>query len=167
LLKTVRIAEQRGFQIIHGIVDSLWLKKPGVLPKEVAELYQEISKEIGVPLNVEGKYRWIVFVPSKVLAGVPVLNRYYGLFENGEVKMRGIEARRGDTPHFISEAQIDMIKELGEASNLEDFMAKIPEALAILRKYADMLTKQQVRTYDLVIRKHLSKSPSGYTHNVL
>jgi DNA polymerase elongation subunit (family B) len=60
-----------------------------------------------------------------------------------------------------------MIKKLGEASNLEDFMAKIPEALAILRKYADMLTKQQIRTYDLVIRKHLSKSPSGYTHNVL
>jgi DNA polymerase elongation subunit (family B) len=30
-----------------------------------------------------------------------------------------------------------------------------------------MLTEQQVRTSDLVIRKRLSKSPSGYTHNVL
>jgi DNA polymerase elongation subunit (family B) len=167
LLKTVRIAEERGFQVIHGIVDSLWLKKPGILPREVVELCQEISKEIGVPLNVEGKYRWIVFVPSKVLAGVPVLNRYYGMFENGEIKIRGIEARRGDTPYFISEAQKDMIKKLGEASNLEDFMVKIPEALTIMRKYADMLTKQEVRTHDLVIRKHLSKSPSGYTHNVL
>jgi DNA polymerase elongation subunit (family B) len=167
LLKTVRIAEERGFQVIHGIVDSLWLKKLEVLPKEVAELCQEISKEIRLPLNIEGKYRWIVFVPSKVLADVPVLNRYYGLFENGQVKMRGIEARRGDMPHFISEAQIDMIKKLGEPSSLEGFIAKIPEALMILRKYADMLAKQQVRTHDLVIRKRLSKSPSGYMHNVL
>jgi DNA polymerase elongation subunit (family B) len=167
LLKTVRMAEERGFQVIHGIVDSLWLKKPGVLPREVVELCQEVSREIGVPLNVEGKYRWIVFAPSKVLAGVPVLNRYYGMFENGEIKMRGIEARRGDTPYFISEAQIAIIKKLGEASNLEGCMAKIPEALKMLRKYADMLTEQRVKTHDLVIRKHLSKSPSGYTHNVL
>jgi len=167
LLKTVRMAEERGFQVIHGIVDSLWLKKPGVSLKEVAELCQEISKEIGVPLNVEGRYLWIVFVPSKVLINVPVLNRYYGLFENGEVKIRGIEARRSDTPYFISKTQMEMIKKLGQASNYESFVAKIPEALGILRNYVNMLIKQQVETHDLVITKRLSKSPSGYTHNVL
>jgi DNA polymerase elongation subunit (family B) len=166
LLKTMRIAEERGFQVIHGIVDSLWLKKLGVLPKEVADFCQEVSKNIGVPLNVEGKYRWVVFVPSKVLAGVPVLNRYYGLFENGEAKMRGIEARRGDTPYFIVKAQMDMIKKLGEASSLESFIAKIPEALGILRDYAERLINQQVNTDELVVTKRLSKSPSGYTHSV-
>jgi DNA polymerase elongation subunit (family B) len=167
LLKTVRIAEGRGFQVIHGIVDSLWLKKPGFLPKEVTELCQEVSKEMGVPLNVEGKYRWIVFVPSKVLAGVPVLNRYYGLFEDGKIKTRGIEARRSDTPHFVYEAQMDIIKKLGEASSFEDVMLKIPEALKTLRKYADTLIKQQVKAHDLVVTKRLSKFPSNYTHNVL
>jgi DNA polymerase-2 len=40
--------------------------------------------------------------------GVPVLNRYYGVFENGKIKVRGIEARRRDTPGFIKEAQIEM-----------------------------------------------------------
>jgi hypothetical protein len=38
---------------------------------------------------------------------------YYGMFENGEIKMKGIEARSGDTPKFISEAWVDMIKKLG------------------------------------------------------
>lgn len=166
LLKTVRMAEENGFEVIHGIVDSLWLKKPGVSPKEVAQFCQGAFAEIGVPLNVEGKYRWIIFLPSKVLEGVPVLNKYYGVFENGNIKMRGIEARRGDTPHFIVKAQVDMIKKLAEASNFESFIAKIPEALSILRNYAERLIKNQVETHELVVTKRLSKSPSGYVHNV-
>lgn len=166
LLKIARAAEQRGFQVIHGIVDSLWLKKSGFSLTEVLDFCQEASEIVGVPLNVAGKYRWIVFLSSKVLAGVPVLNRYYGLFENGEVKTRGIEARRGDTPHFICKAQVDMIKKLGESLSFESFVAKIPEALDILRDYADKLITKQVSINDLLVTKRLSKRSSSYTHSV-
>jgi len=166
LLKTSRMAEDHGFEVIHGIVDSLWLKKPGVTPKEVAEFCREVSATIGVPLNVEGKYRWIVFLPSKVLEGVPVLNRYYGVFENGKIKMRGIEARRGDTPNFISESQIEMIKVLAKSMDFEDFLARISSALSVLRKYAERLISNQISVQDLLITKRVSKSPSGYSHDV-
>jgi DNA polymerase elongation subunit (family B) len=166
LLKTVRMAEERGFEVIHGIVDSLWLKKPGASPREVVELCQQVSKTIGVPLNVEGKYRWIVFLPSKILPGVPVLNRFYGVFEGGRIKIRGIEARRSDTPQFISKPQIDMINKLASARSYESFKEKIPEALGVLADYADKLIRQQVDVSDLLITKRLSKSPSQYTHNV-
>ena len=37
LLKTAAMAEQHGFEVIHGIVDSLWLKKEGISPREVAD----------------------------------------------------------------------------------------------------------------------------------
>ncbi|MBS7614946.1 hypothetical protein KEJ18_04365 [Candidatus Bathyarchaeota archaeon] len=166
LLKTVRMAEERGFEVVHGIVDSLWLKKPEASPKEIVEFCQEVSNAIGVPLNVEGKYRWIVFLPSKVLSGVPVLNRYYGVFDDGRVKMRGIEARRSDTPQFICRAQIDMINKLASASNFQGFKAKIPEALNILANYVDKLLKKQVDISEMLITKRLSKSPSQYVHNV-
>ena len=72
LLKTARMAEERGFEIIHGIVDSLWIRKAGASPKEIEEFCREVSRKIGVHLGVEGKYRGIVFLPSKVLGGVPV-----------------------------------------------------------------------------------------------
>jgi len=166
LLKTAKMAQERGFEVIHGIVDSLWLKKLGLTPREVADFSKEVSAAVGVPLNVEGKYRWIVFPPSKVLQSVPVLNRYYGVFETGKVKMRGIEARRGDTPDFIGEAQVEMIKVLANSANLEDFVGRIPTALTVLRKYALLLTSNQVNIDDLVITKRLSKSPWGYSHDV-
>jgi len=166
LLKTARLAEQNGFEIIHGIVDSLWLKKTNVSPREVAEFCAKASEAIRVPLGVEGKYRWIVFLPSKVLKGVPVLNRYYGVFENGEIKLRGVEARRGDTPVFIAEAQMEMIKTLARANSLESFKEKIPEALEVLGSYAGKLVEGKVEAPELLIAKRLSKSPARYDHDV-
>ena len=166
LLKTSRMAEEHGFEVIHGIVDSLWLKKTGFSPKEVVEFCNEVSSAIGVPLNVEGKYRWIVFLPSKTLEGIPVLNRYYGVFENGKIKMRGIEARRGDTPNFINEAQIKVIKVLAKSLDFEDFLAKITIAFSVLREYAGRLTSSRISVQDLLITKRLSKCPSGYSHDV-
>jgi DNA polymerase elongation subunit (family B) len=166
LLKTARLAEERGFEVIHGIVDSLWIKKSGVTPKEVAGFCREASSLVGVPLNVEGKYRWIVFLPSKILPEVPVLNRYYGVFEDGRIKMRGIEARRGDTPPFIEKAQVEMIKVLAKSSDFEGFLKRVPEALSVLKDYASKLVRGQINVGDLLISKRLAKHPSDYMHDV-
>ena len=51
---------------------------------------REVSEMIGVPLNFEGRYKWLVFLPSKMHPNIGVLNRYYGALENGKVKVRGI-----------------------------------------------------------------------------
>jgi len=166
LLKTARLAEQHGFEVVHGIVDSLWIKKPNVTPKEVVEFCREAEQIINVPLNVEGKYRWIVFLPSKIHPEIPVLNRYYGVFEDGRVKMRGIEARRADTPPLIKEAQTEMIKVLSVAKNYDEFIGKIPESLQTLKKYVDKLLSGDVSPEELIVTKRLSKRPEEYAHNV-
>ncbi|NJN44420.1 MAG: hypothetical protein HC806_06680, partial [Anaerolineae bacterium] len=48
-------------------------------------------------------------MPSRADDRVPVANRYFGLFEDGRVKVRGIEARRHDTPPFIVQTQMDIL----------------------------------------------------------
>jgi DNA polymerase elongation subunit (family B) len=166
LLKTAHLAEQRGFQIVHGIVDSLWLKKEGATEQEFVDLCKDVSKEINVPVSFEGRYRWIVFLPSRMHEGVPVLNRYYGVFENGRIKVRGIEARRRDTPNLVREAQLSMIRALGKAVDSRSFTARIPEALNILKDYFEKLVKGEVAVQDLLIAKQLSVNPREYVHNV-
>jgi DNA polymerase elongation subunit (family B) len=160
------LAEEKGFEIVHGIVDSLWLKKEGAYSREYIQLCGEIEREIGVPVGFEGRYRWIVFLPSKTHASVPVLNRYYGVFENGKIKVRGIEARRRDTPKFIRNAQIDMIKVLAKARDSKQFLSKIPEALEILKVYTEELLNREVSLEDLLITKQLSMAPYDYAHNI-
>jgi DNA polymerase elongation subunit (family B) len=167
LLKTARLAEEHGFEVVHGIVDSLWIKKAGVTPREIAVFCREASNLVKVPLNVEGKYRWIVFLPSKITPEVPVLNRYYGVFEDGRIKMRGIEARRTDTPEFIKKAQLEMIKVLNDALSYEDFVKRIPAALQVLRGYVEKLLRGDVNVEELLVSKRLSKHPKDYAHDVL
>ncbi|MCZ2856535.1 MAG: hypothetical protein O2U62_05535 [Candidatus Bathyarchaeota archaeon] len=166
LLKTVRIAENRGFEVVHGIVDSLWLKKEGASSREYVKLCSAVSEEIGVQLNIEGRYRWIVFLPSRMHVEIPVLNRYYGVFESGKIKVRGIEAVRRDTPSFIKRAQMDMIGMLAKASNSEAFITMIPESIEVLRCYVEKLKKRNVDAQDLIVAKRLSMHPDRYTHDV-
>jgi len=165
-LKAARMAEARGFEVIHGIVDSLWLKKRNATVAEYTDLCREVREKIGAPLNFEGRYKWIVFLPSKMHPNIGVLNRYYGAMENGKVKVRGIEARRRDTPRFVYNAQMEMIQVFASANNSQEFMEKIPEALDVVKEYRQRLLDGDVPLWDLIITKRLSKHPSRYRQRV-
>jgi DNA polymerase elongation subunit (family B) len=161
-LKAAHIAENRGFEVVHGIVDSLWLKKEGASVEEYACLCQEIGEEVGVPLGFEGRYKWIVFLPSRMHPNVAVLNRYYGVKENSEVKVRGLEVRRRDTPRFVCDMQMDMVRVLAAADNSKAFVERIPEALKVVREYRRRLMDGDVPVWDLIVTKHLSKNLDDY-----
>ncbi|MCW3980672.1 MAG: hypothetical protein NWF11_04275 [Candidatus Bathyarchaeota archaeon] len=165
-LKAAQIAEEAGFDIIHGIVDSLWLKKRNATVQDFLHLNEKIREEIGVPLSFEGCYKWIVFIPSKMHPNISVLNSYYGVKENGQIKVRGIEARRRDTPKFVYDAQMELIRILSAASNSKDFVQKIPAALNVVKEYRRKLIQGEVPIWDLIVTKRLSKGLEEYKQKV-
>lgn len=166
LLKASRTAEELGFEVIHGIVDSLWLKKPNATLKEYENLCKAITEQSGIPINFEGRYKWIVFLPSKTHPPVGVLNRYYGVMEDGKIKVRGLEIRRRDTPHFVFEAQTEMINALAVANNTAELRKKIPSALEVVRGYRQKLLNGEVSVEDLIVTKRMSKKPERYRQHV-
>jgi DNA polymerase elongation subunit (family B) len=105
-------------------------------------------------------------LPSKTHFGVPVLNRFYGVFDDGKIKARGIEVRRRDTPNIVTCFQNEMLEELAKATNSEEFFLQIPNVFHALRRYADKILKGKVDLDDLVISKQISKNPEGYVSNV-
>jgi DNA polymerase-2 len=165
-LKAAHIAEDEGFEVIHGIVDSLWLKKEDATMEEYRHLCRIITDEIGVPINFEGNYKWIVFLPSTLHPHVGVLNRYFGVMDNGNLKVRGLEVRRSDTPRFIYNLQMEMISVLASANNALEFAQKIPDALRVVKDYREKLIRGEVPIWDLIITKHLSKNPKLYRQHV-
>ena len=165
-LNAAHTAEDNGFQVIHGIVDSLWLKKQDASIEDFKALCEKITEQLKIPMNFEGRYKWIVFLPSKMHPNIGVLNRYYGVMENGKIKVRGIEVRRRDTPKFVFDTQTDIIKVLSTARNVEELYKKIPEALNVVKVYREKLLNNEVPIWDLVIRKHLSKKPESYRQDV-
>jgi DNA polymerase elongation subunit (family B) len=165
-LRAARTSESRGFEVLHGIVDSLWLKKDDATLEEYGTLCKQVSKDIGVPLNFEGRYKWIVFLPSKMHPNIGVLNRYYGAMESGKLKVRGLEVRKRDTPKFVYDAQMEMINVFSAANNSKEFMQRITEALNVVKAYRKKLLDGEVPLEDLIINKHLSKNPKHYKQHV-
>jgi len=166
LLQAASTAEDRGFKVVHGIVDSLWLEKKDATVEDYNSLCEKITEQTKVPITFEGRYKWIAFLPSKMHPRIGVLNRYYGVMENGKIKVRGLEVRRRDTPRFIFAAQTEMINKLAEANNTAELRKKIPEVFKIAKVHRRKLIEGDVDISDLIVTKRMSKSPSRYKQHV-
>lgn len=193
IVRSAEIAQEHGFQVLHGIVDSLWLKASGVLQKRkgcwvaqqdegygvvqqdrrpgamdrdefmerIERMRQAIEKEVDIPLKLEGLFHWIVFLPNRT-TGVGALNRYYGKYESGEIKVRGIELRMHDTPEYFRQLQTAMLEVLKEACDKREFMALLPGAVKVLVGFAVKLLKGEVDPWDLVFHKRTSRNLDEY-----
>jgi DNA polymerase-2 len=162
LLEAKEICEEEGFELLHAITDSLWIRKKGLREEEVLELCQKISEATGITMNLEGIYRWMAFLPSKGNPENPVANRYFGLFKNGKIKARGLSFRRSDIPPLIREAQVRMVEVLVGTKNVKDFQSKVPEILDLLLEYGLKLKDGQAKQEELVIGKRISREPNAY-----
>jgi DNA polymerase elongation subunit (family B) len=143
-------------------VDSLWLKKENTSEQEYHDLCRQIEAGLNLPISFEGVYKWIVFLNSKSDPRVPVLNRYYGVFQDGTLKVRGIDLRRHDTAGIVRDCQGEILNLLSHASNSAEFRKLIPQALMIAKKYIRLIRDGQVPAEKLVLEKRLSKPPEEY-----
>ena len=165
LLTARALAEERGFRVLHAIVDSMWIVKPGVTEAEALDLCRAIREAVGIEINLEGIYKWVSFLPSRVDPNVSVANRYLGAFRSGELKIRGIDLRRSDTPPLVAEAQQRMAEILAQADDLAGFAARIPKVLEVFVEYAWRLREGQVHLTDLTVKRTVSKEASEYKGN--
>jgi len=166
LIRTMRIAEQHGFKVLHAIVDSIWIQKRNAQKHTNQDEYdilkKSIEKETGFEISFEGIYKWIAFVPSKSSNIVGVPNRYFGVFEDGTLKLRGIEARRHDTPIFFSNYQQLILNMLAKADTIKEVKMMFPEIHQMFQKHLMILKQRKVPLKELVFTKRTSKSHDEY-----
>jgi len=167
LLQAARVAREHGLDVIHGIVDSLWVKDNRQEPAEdldavARELCAEIEKATGLPIESDGVFRFIIFLPSVLNREVGTLNHYWGVFTSGKVKVRGIEMRRRDSPRIVKAMQKDVITALAPATSKDEFMARMPRARAVLARYIDAVERGDVDPAQLVVTTSVSKDPATY-----
>lgn len=162
LLRAKEISEDRGFQVLHGLTDALWITKPGMNRLEVLDLCAEIGQATDVPIELEGIYKWIVFLPSKVKKHLPVATRYFGAFEDGELKARGLAFRRDDTPPLVQEAQLKMLDLLRTCRDSREYREKIPEVREVLESYRTKLHTGDLKNEKLLVAKSVRQKVNEY-----
>jgi DNA polymerase-2 len=163
LLRAKEAAEDLGFTVLHMYVDGLWVKKKGLADvPSFQPLLEEITTRTSLPIALDGIYRWVAFLPSRMDERVPVPNRYFGVFQDGSLKMRGIETRRHDTPAWVANAQKEILDILVHASDVDDRSTYLPQVLRSLRRALTRLRTSGVRVEDLLVSQTLSRELSEY-----
>jgi len=163
LLQAKEIVEARGYRVLHLYVDGLWIHKPGARGRPDYEgLLEVIKDQTGLPIELEGVYRWLAFLPSRTEPRVAVANRYFGAFQDGSLKVRGIEARRHDTPAFIKDTQLHILEILADGRDADGFRALLPAAVAYAAERLRCLRAGQAPAKSLVVQQRLSREPEEF-----
>jgi DNA polymerase I len=167
--KARKTAEDLEYDVLHLIIDSLFVKKTqGGAPshqQQYMKLKEEIEKATNFEISYEGEYKWIAFLSSKNNPKVGVPNRYFGCYQDGTIKDRGIETRRHDTPAYFSRFQREILEIMAQGNNVKEVRARMPEVKHAFQKYKQQLKEGRVPLVDLIFTKMLSKDANAYTAN--
>jgi DNA polymerase I len=97
LMQIKELAEKMASMFLHGIVDCLW-----VIGELISAFKEAAESETGILTGVDS-YDRITFLP--MADGEGAYNRYFGRLDTGKMKIRGVTARKGDTPEYVNEMQ--------------------------------------------------------------
>jgi len=163
LLIAKEVAEDMGFTVLHMYVDGMWIKKEGAShADDFQPVLDTIIERTGLPIALDGIYRWIAFLSSRLDKRVPVANRYFGVFQDGSLKMRGIETRRKDTPPFIAQTQRTMLERLAKVQDANQLSQALPELVHILRQCLADLRAYRIPIKQMLVSQKLSRTIEEY-----
>jgi DNA polymerase II len=163
LVRSIEAAHDYGFEVMAANTDSIFVCKPSATqPEDFQALIDEIHTRTGLMIELEGVFQWLAFLPSKLNPRIGASNRYFGKFQAGGLKVRGMAQRRADTPIWVADAEREIMTMLAEEEDTDRLQDCIPGALEIATRYLAELYAEQVPKEDLITRKRLSREPADY-----
>jgi DNA polymerase elongation subunit (family B) len=164
MVTALQLAQRRGYEVVYGPFDSIFVKHNDADTRDFDELAKEISDETNLPMRLDRHFKYLVLLNKTTDPIVTAANRYYGKLVDGSPFYRGIEMRRHDTPVYIHKVQEEMINALFEPDNpklvLKDGLVK---AQRIAGKAISSIRRGKVDPRELVISKRLRKDLEDYS----
>jgi len=99
---------------------------------------EAVEEEIGMLTEVDS-YDWITFLPMSDGGGA--YNRYFGRLNTGKMKIRGVMARKGDTPEYVNKMQQEVFEVLAEARSPEGLSRIEPKTREVYSRYRTSWTE--------------------------
>src|ERR687891_519976 len=151
-MKTIEKCKKTGIEVIYGDTDSLFLRNPS--PKSVEELSSWARKNLGVDLEIDKYYRYIVFSELK--------KNYLGVLSDGTVDVKGLTGKKSHTPPFIRNAFYKILDILGDVNSTNDFEFAKEQIKKIIQENARNLELGKIPLPDLSFNVMVNKSPNKY-----
>jgi DNA polymerase elongation subunit (family B) len=150
--KTVAKAKELKIEVLYGDTDSVFLLSPS--EKQVNEIVEWSQRELGVGLEVEKTYRYIVFSKRK--------KNYFGVYPNSDIDVKGLMGKKRNTPPFLQSAFQEVLKILSEVKTIEEFEQAKMEVKNYVRTVYQKLERGKYSNDDLAVTMQITQPLERY-----
>ncbi|MGC8636272.1 MAG: DNA polymerase domain-containing protein [Thermoprotei archaeon] len=146
LKEAIGLAEKRGFEVLHGIVDSLTVKGPS---EGLEGLMRSIEEATGLGMRVDAEYDWVAF--TRGLLGEPHPQRYFGRVRGGALKVRGVI--KANQPNLVKGFLLELLSVASKEVRGEDARRAMLDALpSLTEKYVRLSADGEPLDYVMTVR---------------
>lgn len=156
LREAMKIAEEMGIEVIHGIIDSLTVRGDGI-----DEFIKKVTETTGIRLKVEHNYDW--FIVTVTDSGQPYPQRYFGkLRDSKEVVSKGLI--RSNMPNIVKDFLNNMLREMSELSTCEELREELPRIKnRLLKEYKRRAINGEPKDFVIQVKdKYLIRDYEGF-----
>jgi DNA polymerase I len=150
--RTIAKAKVLSVKVLYGDTDSVFLLSP--TQKQINEIVEWSQHELGVGLEVEKTYRYIVFSKRK--------KNYFGVYPNSDIDVKGLMGKKRNTPPFLQQAFQDVMKILSNVKTIEDFETAITEIKTYVRSVYQKLERGKYSNFDLAVTMQITQPLKRY-----
>ncbi len=152
IAETLKKAYELGISVLYGDTDSLFLWN--VDKNKVNTLTEWVSRNLNIDLEIDKIYRWVAFSGRK--------KNYMGVFENGDVGVKGLVGKKRNTPEFIKNLFYNVIKILSSAENMKELEKAIENVKKVTQETYNLLKKGKYTLDELAFRVVMTKPLKAY-----
>ncbi|MHA1594779.1 MAG: DNA-directed DNA polymerase I [Candidatus Baldrarchaeia archaeon] len=152
ITETIKMAKEMNLKVIYGDTDSIFIEQPSA--ESVQKLIEWSKKELGIELDIDKVYRYVALSERK--------KNYLGVFEDGTVDIKGLAGKKRNTPLFIQNAFMNVVKMLGEVKSPEDFENAKENIRKIIQDCYLKLKRREFELEELAFRVQLTKPLDSY-----
>jgi len=153
--ETIKKAETLGIKVLYGDTDSVFLLNP--TKEQMEEITIWSKKELDLDLEEEKTYQFLALSDRK--------KNYIGIYKNTKyTDVKGLVAKKKNTPEFIKKAFSEMIEILKKITNNEEFLKARDKIIEIVRNNLKKIGKPNTFALgDYAINIGLQKDLKNYT----
>jgi DNA polymerase I len=156
--QTIRKAEELGVKVLYGDTDSVFLLNPS--SSQMKEISDWSKKELDLDLEEEKTYQFLALSQRK--------KNYIGIYKDTKyVDIKGLVAKKKNTPEFIKKVFSQLIEILKEITNDDEFNLAKKRIIEIVKSNLKKIGKPNTFSLeDYAINISLQKNLKDYVKTI-
>jgi len=155
LYAILRKAAEIGVKVLYGDTDSIFLWDP--TPEQLSKLQEWVSRNLGLEIDIDKVFKYALFSGLK--------KNYIGRYVEGGIEIKGMVAKKRNTPEFLKKLFTELTERLKQAENPEDFVDLKEWLENQVKTLYRKLRKKEVMLNELAFKVGLTKPVENYTKN--